>query len=122
MKLSDLLQSVTQLTTSDDGISWYPLRPSTAENIFITLRVRAAIRVLAGKSDAVEWDFPKKKGTTAPATAPAHTEAEVQELVRLGLSFTRHHAKKKLQWQALNKKTPFDASLEYRHHDHQRSV
>lgn len=58
MKLSVLLQSVTNNTASEDGVSWYPLRPKTAENTFVIPRIRAAIRVLLGKSDAVEWDYP----------------------------------------------------------------
>lgn len=61
MKLSDLLQSVTQLTGSTDGRSWYPIRPITAENTFLGLRLKAAIRVLFGKSDAIEWDYPKEQ-------------------------------------------------------------
>ena len=62
MKLSDLLQSVTQLTAKgDDGISWYPVRPTTAENTFIALRIKASLRVLFGKSDAIEWDYLQEK-------------------------------------------------------------
>lgn len=61
MKLSALLNSVTQLTTSDDGITWYPLRPKTAENTFLFLRLKSAWRVLKGTSDAIEWDFPTEK-------------------------------------------------------------
>ena len=61
MKLSDLLKSVVTLTGSEDGISWYPLRPQTAENTFLIPRAKAAWRVLTGKSDAVEWDFPINK-------------------------------------------------------------
>jgi hypothetical protein len=57
MKLSTLLQSVTQNTASDDGIRWYPLRPKTAENTLLIPRMKAAMRVLRGQSDAVEWDF-----------------------------------------------------------------
>jgi len=59
MKLSDLLQSVTQNTASIDGVRWYPARQKSAENTFIKHRIRAAWRVLTGKSDAVEWDFPE---------------------------------------------------------------
>ena len=58
MKLSTLLQVVTQNTASLDGISWYPLRPITAENTFLLYRVKAARSVLTGKSDAIEWDYP----------------------------------------------------------------
>lgn len=61
MKLSDLLQSVTQNTVSVDGVSWYPIRPMTAENTFLSLRVKAAWRVLVGASDAIEWDYPRGK-------------------------------------------------------------
>ena len=61
MKLSDLLKSVVTLTGSEDGISWYPIRPQTAENTFLIPRAKAAWRVLTGKSDAVEWDFPINK-------------------------------------------------------------
>ena len=60
MKLSSLLQSVTQNTASTDGISWYPIRPTTAENTFMWPRIKAAVRVLVGQSDAVEWDYPKE--------------------------------------------------------------
>jgi hypothetical protein len=60
MKLSDLLQSVTQNTASIDGVRWYPVRPMTAENTFLLPRAKAAWRVLAGKSDAIEWDYPTK--------------------------------------------------------------
>lgn len=58
MKLSALLQSVTQNTASVDGISWYPIRPRTAENTFLLYRIKAAWRVLAGENDAIEWDYP----------------------------------------------------------------
>ena len=61
MKLSNLLQSVTQNTASIDGVSWYPLRPMTAENTFFLQRAKAAWRVLTGVSDAVEWDYPTEK-------------------------------------------------------------
>ena len=61
MKLSELLQSVTQNTASLDGITWYPVRPQTAENTFLLHRIRAALRVLRGTSDAIEWDYPKGK-------------------------------------------------------------
>ena len=61
MKLSSLLQSVTQHTASLDGIGWYPVRPMTAENTFIIPRIKAAYRVLTGKSDAIEWDYPQGK-------------------------------------------------------------
>lgn len=60
MKLSDLLQSVTQNTASIDGVRWYPVRPMTAENTFLLPRAKAAWRVLAGKSDAIEWDYPEE--------------------------------------------------------------
>ena len=61
MKLSDLLQSVTQNTASIDGVRWYPVRPSTSENTFLWLRVKAAWSVLTGRCDAVEWGYPKEK-------------------------------------------------------------
>jgi len=63
MRLSDLLQSVTQNTASIDGVSWYPVRPMTAENTFFPQRLKAAWRVLTGKSDAVEWDYPTERKT-----------------------------------------------------------
>ena len=56
MKLSELLESVRTTSASTDGNTWYPARPQTAENTFLTLRIKAAWRVLIGKSDAVEWD------------------------------------------------------------------
>ena len=63
MKLSDLLQSVTQNTASVDGVRWYPVRPMTAENTFFVRRVKAAWRVLVGTSDAIEWDYPTERKT-----------------------------------------------------------
>lgn len=63
MKLSNLLQSVTQNTASIDGVRWYPVRPKTAENTFLLPRIKAALRVLAGTSDAVEWDYPQDSKT-----------------------------------------------------------
>ena len=60
MKLSVLLQSVTQNTASIDGVRWYPVRPITAENTFFLQRAKAAWRVLTGASDAIEWDYPPK--------------------------------------------------------------
>jgi len=69
VKLSDLLQCVTQNTASHDGISWYPVRPTTAENTFLPQRIKAAWRVLMGASDAIEWDYPtdsKKSGEVKP--------------------------------------------------------
>ena len=62
MNLSTLLQSVTQNTASVDGVSWYPVRQQTAENTFLKQRVCAAWRVLIGKSDAIEWDYPEAEG------------------------------------------------------------
>lgn len=60
MKLSTLLKSVTTLTAKEkDGIGWYPVRPQTAENTFLIRRLFAAWRVLTGKADAIEWDYPK---------------------------------------------------------------
>jgi hypothetical protein len=59
MKLSALLQSVTQNAASNGDGAWYPIRPITAENTFLKHRIAAAVRVLLGKSDAVEWDYPK---------------------------------------------------------------
>lgn len=56
MKLSSLLKTVSENAVSFDGVHWYPARPMTAENTFFTLRVKAAWRVLTGKSDAIEWD------------------------------------------------------------------
>ena len=75
MKLSTLLQSVTRHTASIDGVSWYPVLPMTAENTFFLPRAKAAWRVLAGISDAIEWDYPTESKThndqvEAPLTAP----------------------------------------------------
>ena len=62
MKLSVLLKSVTTLTGKvDNSGEWYPVRPSTAENTFIIPRIKAAFRVLLGKSDAIEWDYPTEE-------------------------------------------------------------
>jgi len=61
MKLSVLLQSVSETTASDEHGNWYPLRPKTAENTFLRYRILAAVRVLFGKSDAIEWDYPVYK-------------------------------------------------------------
>lgn len=55
MKLNDLLNSVFTTSASADGKRWYPVRPQTAENTFLLPRIKAALRVLRGKSDAVEW-------------------------------------------------------------------
>jgi hypothetical protein len=68
MKLSRLLENVNSISASSDGVHWYPLRPSTAENTFIIPRIKAAWRVLTGKSDAIEWDeepkeVPQYRGT-----------------------------------------------------------
>ena len=63
MKLSNLLQIVTQNTASVDGVRWYPVRPMTAENTFFLQRVKAAWRVLTGTSDAIEWDYPTERKT-----------------------------------------------------------
>ncbi len=81
MKLSDLLQSVTQNTASIDGVRWYPVRPMTAENTFLLPRAKAAWRVLAGKSDAIEWDYPTKSephnALKGPASGPGETFLKV---------------------------------------------
>lgn len=58
MKLSNLLECVNSVQASKDGTHWYPARPMTAENTFLIPRIKAAWRVLTGKSDAVEWDEP----------------------------------------------------------------
>jgi len=58
MKLSYLLKSVNEIKASVDGVKWHPVRPQTAENTFFMQRLKAAWRVLSGKSDAVEWDYP----------------------------------------------------------------
>ena len=56
MKLSSLLETVNSVQASRDGKYWFPARPMTYENTFLFPRLRAAFRVLLGKSDAVEWD------------------------------------------------------------------
>lgn len=77
MKLSNLLQSVTQNTASVDGVRWYPVRPMTAENTFFLQRVKAAWRVLTGTSDAIEWDYPTERKThNDSAQARARSAAE----------------------------------------------
>lgn len=55
MNVDDLLESVRTNSASEDGMTWRPVRPMTAENTFLKLRIKAAWRVLIGKSDAVEW-------------------------------------------------------------------
>lgn len=55
MKLTDLLESVRTVQASHDGKHWHPARPQTAENTFLIPRIKAAWRVLLGKSDAIEW-------------------------------------------------------------------
>ena len=79
MKLSNLLQSVTQNTASIDGNGWYPLRTTTAENTFFLQRVKAAWRVLAGTSDAIEWDYPTERKTpNAGSNGPSGVAAKVR--------------------------------------------
>lgn len=56
MKLTSLLESCATVQASVDGKRYFPCRPQTAENTFLTLRIKAAWRVLTGRSDAVEWD------------------------------------------------------------------
>ena len=56
MKLSYLIEHIKTHSASVDGKRWYPTRPMTAENSFFTYRIKAAWRVLIGKSDAIEWD------------------------------------------------------------------
>lgn len=60
MKLSHLMASVASIHQSSDGAVFYPSRPATAENTFLVLRIKAAWRVLVGKSDAVEWPEQKE--------------------------------------------------------------
>ena len=56
MKLSSLLNDVGTVQASVDGKTYFPSRPRTAENTFLRFRIRAAWRVLIGRSDAIEWD------------------------------------------------------------------
>lgn len=80
MKLSHLLESVKSLSGSYDGVTWHPIRPMTAENTFLPLRIKAAWRVLMGRSDAIEWDQEEaaKKKSAAPSTPPIEP-ASIQE-------------------------------------------
>lgn len=55
MYVQDLLMTAQTVSASSDGKTWVPCRPQTAENTFWWLRIKAAWRVLTGKSDAVEW-------------------------------------------------------------------
>lgn len=55
MKLHALLETVKTLSGSHDGKTWSPVRPITSENTFLVPRMKAAWRVLTGKSDAIEW-------------------------------------------------------------------
>lgn len=79
MRLSDLLQSVTQLTASNGDGSWYPLRPKTAENTFFKHRIKAAWKVLTGKADAVEWDYPKPIAKPNASALPGVTLEDLQK-------------------------------------------
>jgi hypothetical protein len=56
MKLSNLLEHVYTISATVDGVHYYPPRPQTAENTFLVPRIKAAWRVLIGRSDAIEWD------------------------------------------------------------------
>ena len=56
MKLSQILEGCKTTQGTFDGKSWFPARPMTGENTFLLPRIKAAWRVLTGKSDAVEWD------------------------------------------------------------------
>lgn len=79
MKLYDLLQSAASTQASSDGKTWHPARPMTYENTFLVPRIKAAFRVLRGKSDAVEWDdvahVAVEWGDVAHVAAPKEGEA-----------------------------------------------
>ena len=61
MKLSTLSETLNTVSGSTDGRTWHPVRPSTAENTFLVLRLKAAWRVLTGRADALDWDAPGAK-------------------------------------------------------------
>lgn len=54
MKLHHFIDALKTRRLADDG-TWRPVRPQTAENTFLWLRIKAAWRVLVGKADAVDW-------------------------------------------------------------------
>ncbi len=62
MKLSTLIKTLNTVQGSSDGVTWHPVRPSTAENTFLLMRIKAAWRVLTGKADALDWDVPASHG------------------------------------------------------------
>jgi len=66
MKLSTLIKTLNTLSGSTDGRTWRPVRPSTAENTFLLLRIKAAWKVLAGRADAIEWDVSPAATTKEP--------------------------------------------------------
>lgn len=55
MKLKELIETINSTSASPDGVNWYPVRPMTMENTFLLCRIKAAWRVLTGKSDSIEW-------------------------------------------------------------------
>lgn len=56
MKLEHLIEHARDCRCSfDGGKTWVPMRPSTGENTRLLWRIKAAWRVLVGKSDSVEW-------------------------------------------------------------------
>jgi hypothetical protein len=55
MNIKTLIQSTREVQASSDGKVFHPLRPQTAENTFLWPRMKAAWRVLCGRSDAIEW-------------------------------------------------------------------
>lgn len=55
MRLDTLLTHVQTVSCSANGKTWTPCRPKTAENTFFLQRLKAAWRVLTGRSDALEW-------------------------------------------------------------------
>ena len=77
MKLSSLLKSVECLSASVDGVHWYPPRPMTAENTFLPRRIKAAWRVLTGRSDAVEWD--QEEAALAAGPNAPKPQGDIQE-------------------------------------------
>ena len=55
MKIQDLMTFSKEVQGSSDGGAWHPIRFKSSENTFLLPRIKAALRVLLGKADALDW-------------------------------------------------------------------
>ena len=55
MKIQDLITSSKEVQGSSDGKTWHPIRSKSSEKTFLMPRIKAALRVLLGKADALDW-------------------------------------------------------------------